>query len=211
MTSQQTGGLTPTRRTLVKGAAWSVPVVAMGSATAHAVGASQCFQFTFGEGSSRCTSGGPGADYRLLFCVTNLCATGLTKEICIVVDEMHPITTQCNDVLTVRNSPASLCITLSPGETNDCLDGFVEADTRDGGCASNNLYFYFSVDGGEPQPGFARAPITCLDEAAPATTAVEEPMQEETTVVQPAPANVETKQAPIQTDDSAATSEGPTG
>lgn len=30
VTSQQTGGLKPTRRTLVKGAAWSVPVVAMG-------------------------------------------------------------------------------------------------------------------------------------------------------------------------------------
>ena len=40
MTSQQTGGLTPTRRTLVKGAAWSVPVVEMGSA-APAFAASQ--------------------------------------------------------------------------------------------------------------------------------------------------------------------------
>lgn len=32
MSSQQTGGLKPTRRTLVKGAAWSLPVVAVGGA-----------------------------------------------------------------------------------------------------------------------------------------------------------------------------------
>lgn len=36
MSSQQTGGLKPTRRTLVKGAAWSVPVVAMGAQAAAA-------------------------------------------------------------------------------------------------------------------------------------------------------------------------------
>lgn len=33
MTSQQTGGLKPTRRTLVKGAAWSVPVVTVAGAS----------------------------------------------------------------------------------------------------------------------------------------------------------------------------------
>lgn len=46
MTTQNTGGsLQTTRRTLVKGAAWSVPVVAMGSA-APAMAASQEVTFT---------------------------------------------------------------------------------------------------------------------------------------------------------------------
>lgn len=45
MTSQQTGGMKPTRRTLVKGAAWSVPVVAVGGA-APAFAASPVFEIT---------------------------------------------------------------------------------------------------------------------------------------------------------------------
>ncbi|WP_143780876.1 hypothetical protein [Ornithinimicrobium sp. CNJ-824] len=36
MSTQHTGGLKPTRRTLVKGAAWSVPVVAIGASAAVA-------------------------------------------------------------------------------------------------------------------------------------------------------------------------------
>ncbi|WP_141818085.1 hypothetical protein [Ornithinimicrobium humiphilum] len=75
MTAQKTGGpVTTTRRTLVKGAAWSVPVVAMAQ-TAHAVGASQsCLESGLCFGCAtvhKCCSGGPQAMYWACITFTN--------------------------------------------------------------------------------------------------------------------------------------------
>ncbi len=56
MSTQQTGGLKPSRRTLVKGAAWSVPVVAVAGA-APAMAASCLPTFTLAPTSVKCCSG----------------------------------------------------------------------------------------------------------------------------------------------------------
>lgn len=72
MTSQQQGGLRPSRRTLVKGAAWSVPVVAV-AGTAPAWAASPGPVDPSYQPGTFCkhTSGGRFTDYHAVFCFDN--------------------------------------------------------------------------------------------------------------------------------------------
>lgn len=155
MTSQQTGRLSPSRRTLVKGAAWSVPVVAM-AAPAHAVGASQCITWFFGEGSYKCP--GQSTDfafgYGLTFCVTNTCPTGgpcVTFRIRLDL----PVTTNSGAVLVPRSgSYENPVIEVCPGET-ECAPILYEFSSDN---SASKISFYVEVNGGDPVLVTTQAP-----------------------------------------------------
>jgi len=69
-TTPSTSGVS--RRTIVKGAAWAVPVITVASAV-PAMAASQCNQFTLDDANSCKTSGNPFY-YKLRLCLTSTCS-----------------------------------------------------------------------------------------------------------------------------------------
>ena len=102
----------PGRRTLVKGAAWSVPAIAVAT-QAHAQGASviQCLTVAFSGTSCKCPGQGQNDfSYNLSVCFTNTCPVGTA-----------PITV--NVVRLVSNSGVVLCpsaaeqLVIEPGQT----------------------------------------------------------------------------------------------
>lgn len=83
MTSQNAGGLKPSRRTLVKGAAWSVPVVAV-AGTTPAYAASPPVVVEPDYSSSACKHPGNPKWYHFNFCFTN----NSDEDVTVLLDSM---------------------------------------------------------------------------------------------------------------------------
>lgn len=121
MSTQHTGGLKPTRRTLVKGAAWSVPVVAVaGTTPAYAASPPVVVEPDYSSGA--CKHPGNPKWYHFNFCFTN----NSDEDVTVLLDSMT-----VNGVVAPQVLPAS--VVLGPGES--CcrsVDGGTMADSANG-------------------------------------------------------------------------------
>ena len=80
MTTEKTGRLAPSRRTLVKGAAWSVPLVvaaapAMAACASNPADCPACLTAVATATSCKCPGSGNAFSYYLTVCFTNSCQT----------------------------------------------------------------------------------------------------------------------------------------
>ncbi|WP_181409551.1 hypothetical protein [Ornithinimicrobium kibberense] len=183
MTSQQTGGLKPTRRTLVKGAAWSVPVVAMGSTVAAANVACSplscpCITAIPDLDACRCTGSVRGFTYFIDLCFKSDCSTDVTITVTSVQSENRVLWQGETDVLIPAGGSA--CFPIREFNSDN---------------SAQRIYVYFSI-GDQPvaDPLTYNAPnqTECPDCAGVESSAQEDSHSvespEDTTVVDPAPA-----------------------
>jgi hypothetical protein len=98
------------RRTVVKGAAWAVPAVAVASA-APAVAASPCLTAEFLGDSCKQPGSGNNFGYRLQICFTNTCATSVTITVTQVAANVgNPVVTQVNQTITIPAGAEDVCL-----------------------------------------------------------------------------------------------------
>ncbi|WOP17217.1 hypothetical protein [Raineyella sp. LH-20] len=76
-------GSQPSRRTIVKGAAWAVPAIAVASATPAMAASPECLQFTLGPSACKWPGSGNNWSYNLELCVQNTCTGGGSVTITI--------------------------------------------------------------------------------------------------------------------------------
>jgi hypothetical protein len=140
----------PGRRTLVKGAAWSVPAVAIAS-QAPAFAASPCLEAAF-SGTS-CKEPGQPRDftYRLSVCFTNNCAADLTVNVLRYVS---------NSGVTL--DPQVLETIVVPQGETVCtnLNTFTSSNS------ANFIDVFFTLDGGAEQFIRLPSPPDCAPEPA---------------------------------------------
>lgn len=160
MTSQQTSGTKPTRRTLVKGAAWSVPVVAMAQPAMAVVcspgnNSPECKPVVTVSGNA-CKHPGGGTDkyYHFTFCFSNQTAETLTITLTTMV--INAITADA--FITAGDD----MLELVPGE-NYCVDvdGGPYGDSANGSGQLNYTYQGTTLSGS----GFV--PVTADDGFSP--------------------------------------------
>ena len=104
------------RRTVVKGAAWAVPAVAVAAAAPALAASPKCLTAQFLGDSCKQPGSGNNFGYRLEICFTNNCATSVTLDVTqVAANTGNPV------VLAVSQDP----ITIAPGATvclpNDVL------------------------------------------------------------------------------------------
>ncbi|SOC51724.1 PASTA domain-containing protein [Ornithinimicrobium cerasi] len=162
MTSQQTGGLSPSRRTLVKGAAWSVPVVAV-AVPAHARGASQCDAFSFGRGSFKCAGQSTGFNfgYGLRFCLVSSCLPGAIEGQIVTI--RLDLGVETNVTLEPVFEYANPQIVVSPGATT-CTDIIYQFGSSN---SNSQVTFFYQVGSNEPVEITITAPPSCPPVAVP--------------------------------------------
>ena len=98
------------RRTVVKGAAWAVPAVAV-AAAAPAMAASPCLTAEFLGDSCKQPGSGNDFGYRLQICFTNTC----NREITITVTEVaanvgNPVVLAVNQTITIPANAEDVCL-----------------------------------------------------------------------------------------------------
>lgn len=166
MTAQQTGGLKPTRRTLVKGAAWSVPVVAVGASSAAAdVVCSpnscppECIDTSFTGQSCKCPGSGNSWGYYLGFCFKNVCSDPNSAPITLTVTALTNNAGKPFDPSVT--TPAE--ITLYPGQ-EACTTTSWHTSTSSAG----KIFIYYSLNGvPQPTPIELPAPPDCAAGTCP--------------------------------------------
>lgn len=167
MTAQKTGGpVTTTRRTLVKGAAWSVPVVAMGATTAAAdVACSpnscppECIDTAWTTTSCKCPGSGNDWSYQLGFCFTNVCADPGSAPITLTVTN---ITNNAGKPFS-PSTTAPAQIVLAPGEQVCTTTTFHASES-----SAAKIFVYYSInDVPQPKPIELFAPPDCAAGVCP--------------------------------------------
>ncbi len=89
------------RRTVVKGAAWAVPAVAVASA-APALAASPCLTATFGGNSCKQPGSGNNFGYRLVICFTNNCTSSVTITVTqVAANTGNAVVLPVNQTITI--------------------------------------------------------------------------------------------------------------
>lgn len=123
------------RRTVMKGAAWSVPVVVVASA-APALAASPCLEFSLSGDSCKWPGAGNQWSYNIGLEVCNTCATPVTISITQIVTNSGVILAECGETYlnTTVEVPGNQCITLGPSPFKSTN-------------SANFIAFYGSVDG----------------------------------------------------------------
>jgi hypothetical protein len=123
----------PSRRSLVKGAAWAVPAVVVAAAAPTVAASVPCLTATFGATSCKQPGNGNNYGYRLSICFTNNCTTSITITVTQVASNTG------NPVI----QPVNQTITVAAGDTV-CLPQFVLYCSRN---SANFINVYYTIQG----------------------------------------------------------------
>ncbi|MFK5633856.1 MULTISPECIES: PASTA domain-containing protein [unclassified Ornithinimicrobium] len=138
----------------------------MGSATAHARGASQCDAFSFGDGSFKCAGQSTGFSfgYGLRFCLNSECLPGAIdgQEVTILLS-MGVFTNRRLDPLFVYSDPT---IVINAG-AQSCTNTLYQFGSSN---SNSQVTFYYQVGTGPVQEITITAPPSCTPVEVPDLT-----------------------------------------
>lgn len=105
-------GAPPSRRSIVKGAAWAMPAVVVAGAAPTVAASVQCLTASFEGDSCKQPGSGNNYGYRLQICFTNGCNTAVTVTVISVASNTgNPVVTPVNKSITI---PANSKVCLQP-------------------------------------------------------------------------------------------------
>jgi len=141
MSQSQGIGVRPSRRTIAKGAAWAVPVIAVSAAAPAMAASGGCIpQFTTVQGSFKCCNNGPEKNMKLVIKVTDVSG-------CLVEGE----SSVCITDIQLSNGQSRGNLVFEGGESCTTDGGTITAYLLGTHSCTVNLNIFFTVDGGDVQ------------------------------------------------------------
>ena len=126
----------PARRTITKGAAWAVPVVAVGAAAPMAAASPCVVEITFNVAAS-CKCPGTPSSYTLSFCATSRCAPAGTV---IYITDVLTTTGKSLSLTPTGGDPYPIAVTVNGA----CSESYTFTGS---GNSANYLEVHYEIDG----------------------------------------------------------------
>lgn len=101
----------PSRRSLVKGAAWAVPAVVAAAAAPALAASPLCLTATFGGNSCKQPGNGNNYGYRLIICFSNRCNVSITITVTqVAANTGNAVVTPVNQTITIPANATNVCL-----------------------------------------------------------------------------------------------------